>query len=228
MRTIQISPHESYGRLKFVGVAPTTFKASSQVECLCSCGKRKSVKAFRLITGHTRSCGCLRSDTFSEVNSTHREGSASKRSKEYITWVNMVQRCSNPNTKHYRNYGERGITVCHRWSKFENFLEDMGRRPVGCSLDRIDVNAGYSPSNCRWATADQQINNQRKTVYINFDGERVSIAQAARKLNRSYETIRERVISCSRKGKSIINYGSHTLAIPDSTVSHFTEGKLVK
>ena len=85
----------------------------------------------------------------------------------YQTWVMMLQRCNNPKCKAYHDYGGRGITVCERWTKFENFHEDMGPRPKGSSLDRINNNGNYEPDNCKWSTASEQASNKRNTVMIN-------------------------------------------------------------
>jgi len=82
-------------------------------------------------------------------------------SKTYTSWASMIQRCSNPNRSNFEYYGGRGIRVCERWKKFDNFLSDMGERPEDCSLDRIDHSGNYEPSNCRWATKKEQSNNRR-------------------------------------------------------------------
>jgi hypothetical protein len=140
----------------------------------CSCGKEQIVQACNLVSGHTRSCGHLRS-----VNQIRKRGTATGRAyatvrtggwgnpwrftSEFCSWVNMKNRCLKPTNKGYRNYGGRGITICERWlASFSNFLADMGRRPSSAhSLDRIDNDGNYELSNCRWATVTQQNANKR-------------------------------------------------------------------
>lgn len=94
-----------------------------------------------------------------------------QRSPELRTWHHMIERCYSKTCKDYVNYGGRGITVCERWLKFENFWNDMGVRPEGCSLDRIDVNGNYEPSNCRWATKLIQSHNTRRNKRVTINGE---------------------------------------------------------
>lgn len=98
--------------------------------------------------------------------------------RTYRTWNHMKQRCENPNNDNFAHYGGRGISVCERWRSFENFLADMGERPAGTSLDRIDVNGNYEPGNCRWATQKVQRSNERRTFHVTYRGEEMCLYHA--------------------------------------------------
>lgn len=112
---------------------------------------------YRMKTGNTTSCGCRKKSVLGI--STTKHGKAGTRT--HRIWKAMRSRCNNPNIPRYKDYGGRGITVCKRWDKFENFLADMGEAPDGHSIDRINNNKGYSPSNCKWSTPTEQNRNQR-------------------------------------------------------------------
>jgi hypothetical protein len=132
--------------------------------CLCDCGKTTAVFASNL--GRTKSCGCYLKDVTIARCLKHGHTAQGKISPEYQAWNAMFQRCYNPNVSSFRHYGARGIQVCVRWHRstpnaFENFLSDMGPRPAGLTLDRINNEVSYMPSNCRWATLIEQRNNQR-------------------------------------------------------------------
>ena len=137
-------------------------------QCICDCGAISIVDGVKQRSGETKSCGCLASELQSEritkANLKHGHNIKGKQSKTHKTWTAMLHRCRSPNYSSYKDYGGRGISVCERWQKFENFLLDMGERPEGMSIDRIDVNGNYEPSNCRWATPSQQQKNQRRHV----------------------------------------------------------------
>lgn len=112
------------------------------------------------------------------------------RTKFYRAWSNMMSRCNTPTTTYYKNYGGRGIKVCKRWSKFENFYKDMhGTYQEHLTLDRIDVNGNYTPKNCKWSTPKEQSNNQRKSIKIVIDNETVTIEELSEMLNISKKTL---------------------------------------
>ncbi len=112
----------------------------------------------------------------------------------YGLWNSMKQRCFNPNTKDYKKYGGRGITVCKEWMQFRSFLRDMGSKPVGLCIDRIDNDGPYSKKNCRWATILEQSNNTRKNVRVEFDGKKLTYGEWDRLLGLSHGTTRSRIL----------------------------------
>lgn len=145
--------------------------------CICDCGKVMVVLGGNLKNGHTNSCGCYRDERRSESHTKHGlSGTA-----EFVIWAGMRQRCNNPENTAYKRYGGRGIKVCRRWDKFENFLSDMGKRPSPeLSIDRINNNKGYSKSNCRWGTDEEQRRNKSNNRWIEADGKKMILADWAK------------------------------------------------
>ena len=120
---------------------------------------------------------------------------AHKRHELYSIWKGIRSRCSNPNVKCFKYYGGIGINVCKRWDDFKLFVIDMGPRPTKKhEIDRIDCSKGYEPENCKWSTRTEQLQNTRKNVYIEYNGQRLTLSNWARKLGIAIETLRDRIL----------------------------------
>lgn len=157
---------------RLVAVYPTDARSITGAViwfCQCICGKTKLVASNELSSGLVRSCGCLHIESARRqglASRTHGDRTNRRRTPEYRAWDSMKQRCLNPNTDNYADYGGRGITICPSWLNFSAFLADMGRKPSPShSLDRIDVDGNYQPTNCRWATPKEQANNTRRNKH---------------------------------------------------------------
>ena len=141
-----------------------TERMGTRITCRCDCGVITIVSLANLCTGHTVSCGCLRTETIIARSLKHGHARRAKHHPLYVVWTSMMKRCSNTACKDWPNYGGRGITVCAEWrNSFDAFLADMGPRPDGTSLDRMNNDGNYEPCNCRWATRIEQNHNQRKS-----------------------------------------------------------------
>ncbi len=158
--------NQQVGRLTVISEAGSIKTSGGSVKarwlCKCSCGNMIIIRAGSLLSGKTKSCGCLRQDTSRELRiqeAKHNHTVNYTQTPTYRTWRAMMGRCNNPNHKDYPKYGAAGISVSPHWYNFVNFLNDMGIRPTGKSIDRINGNLGYYKENCRWATAKEQGRN---------------------------------------------------------------------
>jgi len=159
--------------------------------CRCDCGKEVVAGSNNLRTGQVASCGCARAVTTRKRLTTH----GMTDGVLYNIWRGIRQRCNNPHSHAFKNYGGRGVSVCKEWDKFENFYSwgmSHGYRK-GLSIDRIDVNGNYEPKNCRWADRLQQANNTRRTKFIEYNGEKHATAEWARKLGLSRRGFASRI-----------------------------------
>lgn len=181
MKNNNLSIGQRFGRLVIVGFGTKTSKFGNNVNCAlcrCDCGTEKLVGIDCLKRGNTTSCGCYNRERVRQVVS---KGNHSK-TRLYDVWTNMKQRCQNPHHPAYNSYGGRGIKVCDKWQEFQPFYEWAIRTGYTTggknqSIDRIDVNGNYEPSNCRWATYKEQQNNRTDNKRFNVFGVQMSYEQ---------------------------------------------------
>lgn len=178
---------KKFGRLTYVrdvGRSPRV------VEWLCDCGSTKTATTSAVVHGTVRSCGCLMKDYYaSGTVKTH--GMA--KSPTYKSWASMKNRCT-PNARQYARYGGRGISVCEKWAdSFEAFYEDMGERPPGTTLDRIDNDRGYEPGNCRWASPTEQQRNRAIAVLVTYKGQTKTLHEWSKIVGISWTVLKYRM-----------------------------------
>ena len=176
----------TFGRLTAQAAVGSTKQGATLWCCRCSCGNETVVRGYSLMQGNTKSCGCL---PLEGTRTTH--GLA--QTPIYRVWSSMRHRCQQPSNRSWANYGGRGIKVCERWQKFENWLVDMGPRPEGAMIERRDNNGDYEPGNCYWATRTEQNKNRRNTRLITANGETLHLAEWARRLGVSHITVLARI-----------------------------------
>ena len=180
---------KTFGRLTVVKNAGQAKNKEYLWLCKCQCGLSTIAKGYYLRSGITKSCGCLQQ----ESRTKHGHALSSKASPTYKSWENMMQRCTNPKHHHWSKYGGAGITVCDRWKTFTNFLQDMGERPEGKTIDRIDFNKGYEPQNCKWSTPKEQQRNRKACRMITWKGTTKSMVEWSEFLKIPYSILEGRI-----------------------------------
>lgn len=193
MKLIDLVGHK-FGRLSVVARVGTIKQPSGQARptwrCKCDCGAIVVARGMDLRSGNTQSCGCYRKD-LGPWNRTHNR--SHKGDRAYSVWLSMHKRCSNPNDAMYIYYGARGISVCKRWRKFENFLSDMGDPPINMTIERSNNNGHYSPDNCKWATIHEQTRNRRSNIQITIHGRTQCLKDWCDELHQPYARIHARI-----------------------------------
>jgi len=181
---------QQFGRLSALCRAPTPLgKRGAYYDCLCSCGEIVTVLGSSLNAGDTKSCGCYMRERVSETMTKH----GATYTPTWNAWRGMIARCTQPKMQSYRYYGGRGICVCARWMNFPSFLTDMGEKPYGMTLDRIDSSKHYEPSNCRWATPGQQAVNKSNNIWVEIGGRRQVLSHWAKEIGINRTTVLMRI-----------------------------------
>ena len=182
------------GNMRVMGFSHT-YNKSSYWNCKCDCGNEVVLRSDEVKAKKHQSCGCK----YVHPNKTH----GKKKTKLYRVWSSMKERCLNPDHHAYENYGGRGITVCRRWHKFENFYADMGEPESGMTLDRMNNNKGYSPRNCRWADWKTQNRNTTRNRMIKYKGKTRSISEWAEIYGIEAYLLRQRLSRNWTMGKAL-------------------------
>jgi hypothetical protein len=168
---------EKYGLLTPIELSYKKRKYDEYWLFKCDCGNIKISRLYDVKRGKINSCGCIHKKQLAERNKANAKHGYFG-TPTYNSWSAIIERCYNPNSGNYNMYGAKSITMCERWrSSFENFLEDMGDRPPGTSIDRIDVYANYEPENCRWVDAKTQARNRTNNVRYEYDGKNLTLPE---------------------------------------------------
>lgn len=176
-----IEPGAKFGKWTVLGEAPKRGD-KRMVQCVCDCGRSADVYLTHVKRGVSAGCAPC-------AKITH----GMSKQPTWDSWSAMHERCSRQAHPAYHNYGGRGIKVCKRWNDFAKFFEDMGERPAGMSLDRVDVELGYFKENCKWSTSKEQSNNRRDNRVVEYQGDLYTVAALADRLKINYQTLYHRI-----------------------------------
>lgn len=180
-------------RWTILGDAGRSAARAVLVHARCSCGTERTIARSAIISGSSKSCGCLSREVTASLAKHRETGKSGKHGSLYSIWVGLICRCYGKHAS-FPKYGGRGITICDRWRfDFLAFKADMGPRPAGTSLDRRDNNGPYSPENCRWATRAEQARNTSRNVWLELNGERLCISDWAKKIGMNAMSLKKRL-----------------------------------
>lgn len=189
---------QKFGRLVAIRRVPDREHASRDLRaywlCRCDCGAEKEIPRHYLHAAGSgvRSCGCSKFNA--KAHGHARSRASGGPSPEYRVWRSMLNRCTNPKAVDWARYGGRGVTVCARWAQsFDAFLEDMGPRPAGSSIDRINNDGNYEPGNCRWSTPLEQGQNRRTSRLVTYDGLTLTATEWSRRLGGHLQIVHSRL-----------------------------------
>lgn len=214
---------KKYGKLTVVSIEKKN--KSTMLNCKCDCGNHVVREVYMIGSGVVKSCGCSKGDAIKKYNNSGKRSKGCYKDGRslhplYGTWFQMISRCENPNHKHYDRYGGRGISVCEEWHDFWKFVEwsdSVGCRPNGFTLDRIDNNGNYEPTNCRWANWRTQKTNTSANVFIEYNGVRKTMIEWSEELKIHPHTLQNRI----NRNWSV----ERALTEPVSENSHSSRGK---
>jgi hypothetical protein len=181
---------QKYGRLTALYRVENPKKNGSIFLFECECGIKKEIRLMSVKTGRSKSCGCLQKELAANKKITH----GNYKYSGYRSWLAMIYRCTDPKSKDWKYYGGRGIKVCDRWLDINNFIIDMGERPDGHSIDRINPNENYEPKNCKWADAMEQGAHKRNVKLATYKGVIAHIAELSRIFNIPETTMRRNAV----------------------------------
>lgn len=182
---MEITPGCRFGKLLILKISKQT-KRTQYWLCQCDCGNYTIRRNYELIVMRIQSCNCLEKTIGITSNLKH----GLNKTREHNIWVGMRKRCRNKNSIGWKNYGGKGINYCERWNDFKNFIADMGLAPTNKhSIDRIDLNKGYYPENCRWATSKEQNQNKINNVWAEYDGKKMVLSDWARYIKMDISTV---------------------------------------
>ena len=196
-----VEPGTRFGSYAVIGEGGRDRRGKRLLECRCDCGSVRKVLDHSLLSGRSRSCGCVRAANFVARATRHGATKGGRETPEHRAWRHMVARCTSASHPSFKDYGGRGITVSEGWrADFAAFLKDVGLRPSPLhSVDRIHNDGNYEPGNVRWATQEEQMSNTRKSRLFDVDGERLPLPAIARRYGISDDTLYSRI----KRGLSI-------------------------